>query len=260
MSSNLGIQNRVGSKRTMLCPCCGGEIALGVPECLCGARFVGEPLDDTPIKVKRFGPAMTAVLLLAIAVSVPLIITKWLGIILVIPIWRAARAMRLARRDPEWYGGYKVATATLVLAIAAGVFSVVYVAKNIPQFLENRRERRIAATQAAMYHLANLLENYKRTYGSYPRNTQEIKKAMTESLPVDYWKKSIQYQSFTDAIAEATDPKFGRTGIPFNNFELRSAGPDGKEGTDDDIIMRDGIFFTNAEIKKQPAIRNSSDR
>ncbi len=82
MSSNLGIQNRAGSKRTMLCPCCGGKIALGVPACLCGARFVGEPLDDTPIKVKRFGPAMTAVLMLAIAVSVPLIITKWLGIIL----------------------------------------------------------------------------------------------------------------------------------------------------------------------------------
>ncbi|HKS40604.1 MAG TPA: type II secretion system protein GspG [Blastocatellia bacterium] len=257
MSSNLGIQNRVGAKRAMLCPCCGQEIVLGAPECRCGARFVGEPLDDTPIKVKRFGPVMTAVLMLAIAVSVPLIITKWLGIILIIPIWRAARAMRLARRDSELYGGYKVATATLILAIAAGVFSVVYVAKNIPQFLENRKERRVAATQAAMYHLAGLLEEYKRTYGSYPRNSQEIMKAVTESLPMDYWKKSIRYQSFTEAIA---GDWLARTGIPFNNFELRSAGPDGKEGTDDDIIMRDGIFFTNAEIKNQPAIRNSSDR
>ena len=204
---------------------------------------------------------MTAVLLLAIALSMPLIITKWLGIILVFPIWRAARAMKLARREPDWYGGYKVATATLILAIAAGVFSVVYVAKNVPQFLENQKVRRLAATQAAMYHLASLLENYKRTYGSYPQNTQEIRKAVTESIPLDYWKKSIQYQSFTEAIAEATDPKsFARTGLLFKNFELRSAGPDEKEGTDDDIIMRDGIFFTNAEIKNQPAIRNSSSR
>lgn len=234
---------------------------LGVRDCSCGARFVGAPLDESPIQVKRFGPAMTAVLLLAIALTVPLIITKWLAIILVIPIWRALRAMRLARREPEWYGGYKVATATLVLAIASGAIAVAYVVTNVPQFLENRKVRRIAATQASMYHLASLLEDYKRTYGSYPRNTQEIKKAITESLPADYWKKGIQYQSFTEAIAEATDPSlFGRTGIPFNNFELRSAGPDRKEGTDDDIIMRDGIFFTNAEVKKQPAIRNSSDR
>ena len=35
---------------------------------------------------------------------------------------------------------------------------------------------------------------------------------------------------------------------------------DGKEGTDDDIIMRDGVCYTNAEIKKQPTIRTSSDR
>ena len=253
MGSNLGIQN----KHAMLCPCCGGGIALGVAQCPCGARFVGEPLDDAPIKVKRFGPAMTAVLMLAIALSLPLIITKWLAVILVIPIWRALRAMRLARREPEWYGGYKVAAATLVLSIAAGAIAVAYVAANVPQFLENRKVRRVAATQAAMYHLANLLENYKRTYGSYPRNTQEIRKAVTESLPLDYWKKSIKYQSFPEAVAGS---QLGITGISFNDFELRSAGPDATEGTDDDIIMRDGIFFTNAEIKKQPAIRNSSAR
>jgi hypothetical protein len=230
---------------------------LGVRECDCGARFVGAPLDESPIKVKRFGPAMTSVLMLAIAVTVPLIITKWLAIILVIPVWRALRAMRLARREPEWYGGYKVATATLVLAIASGAIAVAYVVTNVPQFLENRKVRRIAATQASMYHLANLLEDYKRTYGSYPRNTQEIRKAITESLPADYWKKSIKYQSFPEAIAGSA---LGRTGVSFNDFELRSAGPDGKEGTDDDIIMRDGIFFANADVKKQPAIRNSSDR
>jgi hypothetical protein len=257
VSSNLGIQNRVGSKKAMLCPCCGRGITLGVRECGCGARFVGAPLDESPIKVKRFGPVMTSVLTLAIAVAVPLIITKWLAVILAIPIWRATRALRLARREPEWYGGYKVAAATLVLAIGAGAISVAYVVANVPQFLENRRVRRVAATQASMYHLATLLEDYKRTYGSYPRNTQEIKKAITESLPADYWKKGIKYQSFPEAIAGSA---LGRTGVSFNDFELRSAGPDGKEGTDDDIIMRDGIFFTNAEVKRQPAIGNSSVR
>ncbi len=241
----------------MLCPCCGKKIALGVAQCSCGARFVGEPLSDTPIKVKRFGPAMTALLLMAIALSVPLIITKWLAIILVIPIWRAMRAMRLARREPDWYGGYKVAAATLVLSIAAAAISVAYVATSVPQFLENRKVRRVAATQAAMYHLASLLEDYKRAYGSYPRNTQEIRKAVTESLPLDYWKKSIKYQSIPDAVAGS---QLGITGISFNDFELRSAGPDAIEGTDDDIIMRDGIFFANSEIKKQPAISNSSSR
>lgn len=245
----------------MLCPCCGEEITLGVSRCRCGARFVGAPLDESPIRVKRFGPAMTAVLMLAVVVAATLVITKWLAVTVLIAIRFALRAMRLARRDPEWYGGFRVTLATLVLAIAGGAIAASYGIAHIPTFLENRRVRRTAATQSAMYHLANLLEDYKRAYGSYPQNTQEIKKAVTESLPVDYWQKTIRYQSFTEYIADATDPKFlGRTGIPFNNFELRSAGPDGKEGTDDDIIMRDGIFYTNAEVKKQPTIRTSSDR
>jgi hypothetical protein len=257
VDSNLGIQNKVGSNRVMLCPCCGEQITLGVRQCGCGARFVGSPLDESPIKVRRFGPVMTAVLLLAVAAILTLVITKWLAITAVIAIRYAIRAARLARRDPEGYGGFRVATATLVVAIAGSAFMLAYTASNIPQFLENRRVRRLAATHASVYHIANLLEDYKRTYGSYPKSDREIKKAIAESLPMDYWGKSIKYQSYTDALA---DGSLGRTGIPFNNFELRSAGPDGKEGTDDDIIMRDGIFFTNAEIKKQPTIRTSSDR
>jgi hypothetical protein len=80
---------------------------------------------------------------------------------------------------------------------------------------------------------------------------------MSETLPSDYWNKSLKYQSYTEAIA---DGSLVRMGLSFNNFELRSAGPDEKEGTEDDIIMRDGAFFTSAEIKKQPIVRNSSDR
>lgn len=257
MNANLDIQTQVESRKSMLCPCCGDQITLGVRDCLCGARFVGPPLNDEPIKVRRFGPAMTAVLLLVLAVGVTLIVTKWLAVTVVIPIWYAARALRFARRDPEGYGGYGVAVATLTLAIIGGTVAASYGIASVPRFFDNRRARRDAATQAVFYHLKSQLDDYKSTYGSYPKNTQEIKKAVTESLPIDYWGKTISYRSHTDALA---DISFERTGIPVNNFELRSAGPDGIEGTDDDIIMRDGVFFTNADIKKQPTIRNSSDR
>ena len=30
-------------------------------------------------------------------------------------------------------------------------------------------------------------------------------------------------------------------------------------GTDDDIMMRDGMFFTNSEVKKQPLAQRSAD-
>jgi len=241
----------------MLCPCCGKEIALAARDCNCGARFVGAPLDDAPIKVKRFAPVATAMLILVVVACAVFVITKWMAFAIALIIWSSWRAVKLARREPDWYGGYRTATAIFVIATIGGAVAGVYGVTRIPKYFENLETRRTAATHAAMFHVVSLLEEYKRVYGSYPRNEQEYKKIMAEALPADYWNKSIKYQSFPGAIADGSILK---TGLSFNNFELRSAGPDGKEGTEDDIIMRDGAFFTSAEIKKQPIVRNSSDR
>ena len=241
----------------MLCPCCGRETALGARECGCGARFVGQPLDDAPIKVKRFGPVATALLLMLSVAAAMLVITKWAAFAITLIIFASWRAAKLARREPDWYGGYRTAVAALVIAAVGGVVAGGYGITRISKYFDDLKTRRDAATYSAMYHVASLLEDYKYASGSYPRNLQEFKKVMGEALPPDYWNKSIKYESWTDGIA---DGSIVRTGLQFNNFELRSAGPDEKEGTDDDIVMRDGAFFTGAEIKKQPIVRNSSDR
>jgi hypothetical protein len=110
----------------------------------------------------------------------------------------------------------------------------------------------MATTEATMRHEASLLEEYKRTIGngSYPLNAQEFKKVTNEPLPSDYWGAGIRYEGGSGYIAER---EVGTTGVPVTHFELRSPGPDGIMGTDDDVIMRDGIFFTNAELKQQGA-------
>jgi type IV secretory pathway TrbD component len=251
VSSRLSIEGKALGIQSMLCPCCGVSIFCGARECACGARFVGEPLDETPIKVQRFGPAMTSLAMLLLLITAGLIATKWLAFGAVLVMWAAWRAVKLARRDPEWYGGYRTAVFTLAVTIAGSVGLASYGIAHIPQALDNYRIRRIAATEAAMYHVANQLEEYKRSFGSYPNNAQEYKKATGQSLPADYWDQSIKYDGSTGEIAEPTE-SIARTGLPVNHFELRSAGSDGIIGTDDDIIMRDGIFFTNAEVKRQP--------
>lgn len=252
MSSMQEIQETVKGKTAMLCPCCGTSVARVARQCACGARFVGEPLDETPINVQRLGPAMTSVALLMIVIGAALVSTKWLAVAAVLVIWSATRAVRLAKRDPEWYGGLKTARATLIVTIVGSVGLAAYGISYIPRAVENYGIRHVAATQAAMYHVANSLEEYKRTFGSYPKDAQEFKKAIGESLPSDYWEQSLKYQSKIGDIAEQKE-SIERTGLPLNHFELRSAGPDGIVGTDDDIIMRDGIFFTNSEVKKQTA-------
>lgn len=246
MSAKLGMS--AGNTESMLCPCCGGSVLRAASGCACGARFVGEPLDDTPIKVQRLGPAMISVGLLALVVFASAVATKWMAVAAVVVLWSAWRAMKLARRDAEWYGGYRTAATTFSVTLVASLALATYGVAHIPKALENYRIKQVAATQAQMHHIAGLLEEYKLKVGvgAYP-NEQVFKELVAGSVTTDYWDGSIKYQSRPDPIAE-TSISLISTGT---SYELRSAGPDGIVGNDDDIIMRDGIFFTNAEIKKQ---------
>ncbi|MBI3654591.1 MAG: hypothetical protein HY231_26470 [Acidobacteria bacterium] len=232
----------------MLCPCCGNGLNEGVQECRCGARFVGKPLDEKPVKIKSYGALMNTFGLLALVSVAALTFTKFLAIGAVVVIWSARRAMKLAKQDPEGYGGYRVASAALTMTVIVSLGLVGYTVASVPKFLADRLAKRDAATKAEMLHYqASVLEEYKRTHhGSYPLNEQEALKSIKEALPADYWQHRIRYESKAAPVAT-----LGKTEISYSNFELRSNGPDEIAGTDDDIIMRDGIFYTGAEIKSQ---------
>ncbi|HSB11816.1 MAG TPA: hypothetical protein VLM38_20165 [Blastocatellia bacterium] len=252
MNSRGGIKEKARSAASMLCPCCGDRILLDEIECGCGARFVGAPLDEAPIKVLRLGPAITSVAMLALVVVAGIVVTKWFGFAGVIVAWFAWRALKLGKRNPDWYGGRKTAAATFAVSIAGVAILGSYGVIRILEVLDNYQTQENAITQAAMYHYCGAIEEYRRGLGgdSYPRDAQDLKRHTGESLPVDYWERSIRYQSSNPLLA---DRSVQRTRIPITSFELRSAGPDGLIGTDDDIVMLDGIFITSAELKKQSA-------
>jgi hypothetical protein len=208
---------------------------------------------------------MTPLALLAVVVAAALIFTKFLAVAAVLVVWSARRAMRLARRDPQGYGGYRTAAATLVVTLVAGGVSLGFAFAYIPRYLRNREARGTAYTQSVIFGTSKLLDDYKQKYGSYPPDELAVKKFIAEQLPRDYWNKTISYQAYTEAIAEvAKDPRGGGgTGIKniaINNFELRSAGPDEMMGTEDDIIMRDGIFYTSSEVRKQSVVQGPVKR
>ncbi len=235
-------------RQIMLCPCCGEDLTFGAEACFCGARFVGHPLDQSPVKVQQFGPVMNAVALMTAVILASLIFTKWLAFGAIMVLWSSLRAMRLAKHDAENYGGYRTAASLLIITAVAssvtGAFGIAY----IPQYLRNYEERQKAATRATSYQAFIKLEEYRRINGSYPPD-HLFKKAMGDALPVDYWEKPFTYKGSTEGVASVTT-RDGQlvitgTGSTFENFELRSAGPDEKMGTADDIVMQDGIFITS---------------
>lgn len=242
----------------MLCPCCGVEMQLQALECGCGARIVGEPLAEQPFKVKRYGPVMGVVGAMFAVVTASLVFTLWAACSAVVIVWLAVRAIRLSKREPDLYGGYRLTAAVLALTVTAGAVVAGYELYRFPEFLQNRKIRQAAQTEATMYHIYAVLEDYKAKNGSYPANGEAIRKLIGSDLPADFWDQSIRYRSYTEAVAAASLGS-DHPGIQLYNFELRSAGPDGKLGTDDDIVMRDGVLCTSREILTQPIGKDAPD-
>jgi hypothetical protein len=239
----------------MLCPCCGTEIQLDVRECNCGARFVGQPLDEKPVTIQGYGAVMNALGLLALVTVATLVLTKFFALGALLVVWSARRAMRLAKNQPERYGGFKVATATLLVTVVAGSVAAGFTISYIPRFMKNRKTRQDAATVASMRHLAALAEEYKQAHDSYPETKVLLEQFSKEPIPTDFWEQHIRYRGNPDKIASAPSTKRNGNKMPaavlaISDFELRSNGPDGIADTADDIIMIDGIFYTFEESKK----------
>lgn len=255
----------------MLCPCCGAGMQLGARECSCGARIVGDPLGETPFKVKRFGPVMAASGMAAAAAVASIAFSIWAATSLVVVVFLSFRATKLSKQNPDLYGGRRVAATVLVTALTAGGLLLAYAGYRFPEFLENRQIRQRAQTMATMYHVSSILADYKSKTGSYPTSPEAMRKLLGGDLPADYWDQAVRYKSYTFAVgsvqrvegASAASLGGDDTGdedglLPSSqDFELRSAGPDGIMGTADDIVMRDGVFYTDSKILKEPMGKDS---
>jgi hypothetical protein len=153
-------------------------------------------------------------------------------------IWLARRALRLIKSDSASFGGIKVARASYCLSIGLlVVFSAVSVS-SIPRAIANRSAKRLAATHALMYELHSRgLQRYYKEYGNYPGELGDLSRVNASGTPQsDYWERNFEYKPVAVIASKGS-------GISLSDYKLISSGPDGKFGTEDDIIMIDGVII-----------------
>jgi len=152
-------------------------------------------------------------------------------------IWLARRATRLIRFDATSFGGIRVARVSYCLSICLLlIFSAVTVS-SIPRWKARMRAQSVAATRALMYELhVQGLQRHYREYGLYPSELGNLSRVNASGAPQsDYWGQSFDYKPIAVVASKGTSAHW-------SNYELVSAGPDGKFGTDDDITMVDGVI------------------
>jgi len=152
-------------------------------------------------------------------------------------IWLARRASHLIKADPASFGGLRVARASYYLSIGLLiVFSVVSLS-SIPGVIATRRAKRMAATRALMYELhAQGLQMYYKEYGAYPGELTDLSRVNASGTPQsDYWEHNFEYKPVGVIASKGS-------AISLSDYKLVSAGPDGRFGTKDDIVMIDGVI------------------
>ncbi|RMG53958.1 MAG: zinc ribbon domain-containing protein [Acidobacteria bacterium] len=244
----------------MICPSCGTEMDTTSEFCRCGARRVGPPPTEPVDGIPRLRYGISAFILAGLTFIVQLVITirniaigdlRWPWQLLVttaslalvtLPVLLLAMALawrgwRLAVDRPQAYGGRALARRSLTLSLALCLLNLAALAGRLPDWLENARIKRQARTRVLMYKVNDMIARYREQYGAYPERLIDLQELDPSIGPIlDTWHHPLVYTPMSAEIASRGLP------VPFQKYELVSRGPDGLLGTEDDIVMRDGLI------------------
>lgn len=131
----------------------------------------------------------------------------------------ARRNRRLRRR------GFTLLEIMLVLVIIAAIAGIAVV--NIGSFQE-RGFRRTATAEIS--NIKTMLESYKLEVGTYPKELSHLYEQPSDLADPTKWMKISKKPINPDPWGQPYEYTLNGA-----DFELRSAGPDGKSGTEDDV-------------------------
>ena len=151
---------------------------------------------------------------------------------------------------PNLLGGVQLAKVVLLVTCFAGIFSLGYNGSKIPGALRAKEREIVLYHHGLMSQVANKLEIYKRENGTYPSDLADLEYRSMDAMPVGVWR--LSYESLSAGVAHASkdmgaSKNMGK--IVLDSYVLRSSGRDGIMKTDDDLILRDGIFYDNSGRK-----------
>ncbi|MBI3949826.1 MAG: hypothetical protein HY314_05170 [Acidobacteria bacterium] len=256
----------------MVCPSCNKDLD-STTVCSCGARCVGAPLTASIYPVPRLVYGITALLVIVVVVAVQATITiknlyltdlkwqwelflttsylaKFLLPVVMVATFLACCGLRLASRRPSEYGGARLSRYCLALSLLLFLLDGGALAGRLPDMLESRKLKQRAYTEAMMYKLNLAVAKYREQYGAYPERLIDLQEMDPTMRPVlDYWDHALVYTPMSSDVASRVSP------VPFQNYELISRGGDGILGTEDDIVMRDGLMIpaSSSEMTEQKA-------
>jgi len=184
------------------------------------------------------------------------------------------RIFKSVKHSPQNFCGLRYARNGYFASAAVPLLVLVLIGITVPERLRQRQRAIHAGTYAQLYRIDRALRDYRRQFGTLPSDPRDLARLPDSdgSLALALANTDITGYSVDPLEVAAVPTKKPRSlrgaailnasvttndepiaGISFTNYHLRLPGDDKILGTDDDLILSDGLISKVSDLPKRDA-------
>ena len=198
---------------------------------------------------------------------------KWVMIpVTILVLYFGGKLYRSIRQSPARFCGLRYARGGYLASAAVPLLVLILIGITVPTRLEHRQWGIEATANPYIYRLDRASDEYREAFGGLPGDLQDLKRLPdadgsiaealknidtsgyrpTADLAAVPTKKPQQLRGLVirNASASTADDAPGER-LSFTNYELPLPGPDNIMGTEDDLIVRDGVIYKASETPRR---------
>jgi len=203
---------------------------------------------------------------------------KWIALpAAIVVFWSSARMIQSIKLQPARFSGLRMARGGFVSAIVTTITVATLIGVTLPERYRRHQWAVEAETNARIYTVNRALLEFKERYGTYPSALDDLNKlpdpygviaeAVRNTDPAGYQPSSPPLAAASTkvktlplrggALRAANDETTTDHAVSFTNYDLRLAGEDKIMFTSDDLIVRDGVIMSVADLPRPTAASKS---
>ncbi|MEK6281098.1 MAG: hypothetical protein AABN95_12160 [Acidobacteriota bacterium] len=198
---------------------------------------------------------------------------KWLMIpVTLLVLFGSRKLYRSIVESPARFCGLRAARRGYIATAAVPLLVLILIGVTVPERLEHRREGIRAGFNAQGYRIDRALGDYQKEFGTLPSDLNDLTRlpdadgtlaSALKTLDPNGYKPSADLAAapskkprplrgavILNASSDAADDAPTER-ISFTNYELLMPGPDKQLGTEDDLIVRDGLINKASEAPRR---------
>ena len=198
---------------------------------------------------------------------------KWVMIpVTILVLYCGRKLYRSIQQSPARFCGIRYARRGYLATTAVPLLVLILIGITVPARLRQRQWSIEAGINASIYRIDRALEEYREAFGTLPSDPRDLNRlpdadgslaAALKNLDMSGYRPTADLAAVPNkkprqlrgavirnaSISTADDTPSER--LTFTNYELPLPGPDKIMGTEDDLIVRDGVVYKASETPRR---------